>query len=239
MKKIFLSLFFLSLMISCASQRNEPKAGNELGNRLGEALLDFIKDHRRSASDAEINQKIKKREELPTPSVVAVYFQSPEPAEEQKWRWSRSDKDLIIKTIHDQRGNKISRVFELINTGAAHEDLKNLRLMAAQQGADALLTIQGAAATDTDANGWAVTYLAFLPAFFVRGSDVHGQFVAQALLWDVRNSVVHLGVESEGDWSTSRPFFFRQKERVINKSKEASMRNLSERLGQQLKATQL
>lgn len=106
--------------------------------------------------------------------------------------------------------------------------------MAAQQGADTLLLVRGASQMEGGLNAKALSYIALVPMFFVEGNNVQSSFVTQAVLWDVRKPFVHLGVETEGDWSMERPLVFRQKERALTKSKEESLHSLSRKLNSEM-----
>ena len=83
--------------------------------------------------------------------------------------------------------------------------LKSLRILASQQGADALLLIQGMSEVETKTNEWAATYVALLPVFFVKRNKVEGTFLTQTVLWNVKGPYVHLGGQSEGEFSQKRP----------------------------------
>ena len=87
---------------------------------------------------------------------------------------------------------------------------------------------------ETNANGVALFYIALVPMLFANGNDVRSAFVTQAVLWDVRNSYVHLGTQSEGDWDMKRPLAFRQNGRALEKAKKESLLQLQKRLSLQL-----
>ncbi len=219
-------LFFLSLVLftGCASRKS---TADKRGMVLVEKVFDIWKDLAKKQSDASASEASFKRAELPKTFRLAVAFTHPE-NKGQEWRWKRSEKDHILSML--ERSKKTSRVFELINTSLGLEDQKDLRTMAAQQGADALLIVRGISEVDTDLNAKALSYLAVLPMLFVEGNDVKSTFISQAVLWDLRGPAVHLGVETEGVWEMERPLLFNQRRRAVEKSKELAVRDLEAKL---------
>lgn len=226
-KTLIVLLFFLST--GCATVTN-AKIKNDIAKRL----FDLFDRHTSELSDNQIASVADKRRELSKPFELAVYFKNP--TEKDNWRWTANDRQEILTTL---AGNQklIRRTFELINTSGKAEDLKSIRMMAAEQGADAVLIIQGAGEVKTEANGLAATYIALVPMLFVNGNNVKSGFVTQAVMWDVRQSYVHMGVQSEGDWNMKRPLAFRQKDRALDKAKEESLSRLEKQLESRINRT--
>lgn len=212
----------LLLFTSCATVTN-AKIKNDVAKRL----FDLFDRHTSELSDKQIASVADRRPELPRPFNLAVYFK--QPSKKENWSWNQKDRNDILSALSGRK-DVIRKSFELINTGGGTEDLKSLRLMAAQQGADAVLIVQGAGKVRTDANGLAVSYVAIVPMLFANGNDVKSGFVTQAVLWDVRHSVVHAGLQGEGDWNMKRPLVFRQNERALSKAKEESIEQLEKEL---------
>lgn len=223
--KFMTIIFFLLLGTSCAVA---PK--DKMKNDIAKRLFELFDRHTAGLSDNQIAAVRDKRPELPKPFNMAVYFKQPD--KKADWRWTREDKDGVLRTVGSKKSVKYA--FELINTSGKDEELESLRMMSAQQGADALLVIQGVGEVETDANGLALSYIALVPMLFANGNDVESAFVTQAVLWDVRNAYVHLGTQSEGDWLMKRPLAFRQKDRALEKAKEESLQQLQKRLSMQL-----
>lgn len=217
------------LFTACASQ--EEKQDREIVQRFFD-LFEEVKDV--AFQETGLADRItKKRTPLPEKFRMAVAFMAPHrKSSSETWSWTQADKDHVLNKLEVRGGNKMGKIFELIDTGA-EKNLKGLRLMAAQQGADALLLIQGAARVKTDLNPWSLTYLAILPTLFVEGNDVHSEFITQAVLWDVKGPYVHLGAKSEGDWTSQRPLVFRQIPRVVRKAKEEALISLTEKLNKE------
>jgi hypothetical protein len=222
MKNIIFVLVFV-LIQSCASKKEEPSFAHR--------IFGLFEDFSKTVTEEHLKTSPSERPVLPKAYHVAVYFKKPEGKAKspQEWKWTQEDKDQIMSAIKSKK-TKIGKVFELLELGAEKMDAKSLRIMASQQGADALLIVQGVSQVESDPNGMALTYLVIVPAFFVNGNHVDGSFVTQAVLWDVQDPYVHMGVQNEGDYSHNRPLVFRQIPRVIEKSKEESLNGLTAKL---------
>lgn len=223
----FLTSLLLILSVSCSSSSNE-KLKNEITQRLFDLWDRSIAD----VNDSQVAKIADKNIELKRPFEMAIYFKQPDAKE--NWRWNRQDKQQLLEKMAADK-KIVKRSFELINTGDT-EDIKALRTMAAQQGADALLILQGKAEVESDLNGASLSYIVLVPMLFAPGNDVHSAFITQAVMWDVRNSVVHMGMETEGDWQMKRPLLFKQKDRAINKAKEESLTQLQLQLSRQVES---
>lgn len=150
--------------------------------------------------DKEIEKAYNKKPLLPKPFKLAVFFKSPKSLNRQEpaWRWSDEDKDLLGSAVAELKAKGIvSDVFPIVSSVVADEDLKSLRLAAAQHGADALLIIGGAGEIDRYINKWGWSYALLLPAFLVPGSEADTLFVANAAMFDVKNEYLYLTAEAE------------------------------------------
>lgn len=227
MKKITTALVLLLLASSCASKKPKEDTGMVFAEKVFDIWKEFTnKELKKTDDDIVIT-----RTALPRSFNVAVYFMDNKD-KNQNWSWSREEKDLITTTL--EKNDKAGNVFELINTTNKDPDLKALRYMAAQQGADALMLVRGVAGTESQMNLKALSYLALLPMLFVEGNNIEGNFLAQAVLWDVRKPFVHLGLEAEGDWEMERPLAFKQRNRAVEKAKHEAISSLGNRLSNQL-----
>lgn len=229
MKSILIMLCLITLVCACSSKKQQE----EKGMVFAEKVFDIWKDFTKGQLEEQNSEIVINRTKLPDTYKMAVYFIDPED-KGQNWRWGRSEKNEILSTLEKKK--KPSQVFELINTTGKNNDLKALRYMAAQQGAEALLLIRGMAKVETDMNAKALSYIVVVPMLFVEGNTVSSTFVSQAVLWDVRSPFIHFGIETEGDWTMERPLAFRQKDRAIEKSKEEALDSLSQKLEKKLQA---
>jgi hypothetical protein len=227
MRTILIMLCLTTLFNACSSNKQQE----EKGMVFAEKVFDIWKDFTKSQLEDENSQIVINRTKLPASYKMAVYFINPE-NKNQNWRWDRSEKNEILSTI--EKKQKASQVFELINTTGKNNDLKALRYMAAQQGAEALLLIRGMAKVESNMNAKALSYIVLVPMLFVEGNNINSTFVSQAVLWDVRSAFIHFGVETEGNWSMERPLLFGQKERAIKKAKAEALSSLSQKLDSKL-----
>lgn len=221
-----LPLLLLLALTSCSTTKKEDKLKNEITQRLFDLWDKTIGD---SVSESKVASLADKKVELQKPFELAIYFKQPDKKED--WRWTREDKEFLQGKLAKNK-KIVKRSFELINT-AGTEDIKALRTMAAQQGADALLIVQGKAEVESNLNATGASYVLIVPTLFANGNTVTSAFVTQAVLWDVRESVVHLGSETEGEWKMKRPLFFKQEDRAVNKAKEESLLHLQQQISKQ------
>lgn len=221
------SLVLVFFLFGCASK--ETRQVN-----IAEKVFDLIKDYQKSFGEKETIALMDDRKQLDRPVRMAVYFTHTAKNRElsKNFNWTFEEKEKFIDAL--DKSPKISRVFELIRINGTDEDIRSLRLMAAQQGADTLLIVQGAYDVETNLNASALSYLLVLPVFFVKGNDVKGIFVAQALLWDVKTPIVHLGVQGEGVDVEKRPLAIRKPELVIENAREESLQILSRKINNEL-----
>lgn len=224
--RYILTLLLLIVLAGCSTTKKDDKLKNEITQRLFDLWDKTIGD---SVSDSKVASIANKKVELQRPFELAIYFKQPDKKEE--WRWTREDKEFLQEKLGSDE-KIVKRSFELINT-AGTEDIKALRTMAAQQGADALLIVQGKAEVESNLNATGASYVVLVPMLFANGNDITSAFVTQAVLWDVRDSVVHLGSETEGEWKMKRPLFFKQEDRAINKAKEESLLHLQQQISKQ------
>ncbi|MBA2404983.1 MAG: hypothetical protein H0V66_09450, partial [Bdellovibrionales bacterium] len=137
MKLTLMLVMMLIIGLGCASKE---KKSSEEGFVVVEKIFDLWKDFNKNQPGKESAEIEIKRAQLPKSFTTAVSFIRPE-AKNQDWRWTPEEKDKILSSLKvDPRAG---RNFELINTSGANADLRNLRTMAAQQGADALLIVKG------------------------------------------------------------------------------------------------
>ena len=223
MKYFFIFLF----IVSCASRQERQIT-------IAEKVFDLIKDYQMSFGEKQAIALLDERNQLDRPIRMAVYFTKALRNRDiaKNFNWTYDEKDQFIKAL--DKSPIISRVFELIRPRGTDEDIRTLRLLAAQQGADTLLMIQGAFDIETHLNASAISYLFVLPAFFVKGNEVKGTFISQALLWDVKSPIVHLGVQSEGKEEERRPIAFRNPEAIIEEARGESLEILSKKLNKEL-----
>lgn len=222
MIKIITHVLLLVVLSSCASKKD-----------LNQKVLILFDDYKKAIAESEVYRAAHEKPQLPKKFALAVHFKKPysKTKSKQVWDWTNKDKELVISAF--ENNPNIGRTFELIKTEKI-VDIRSLRLMAAQQGADALLEVEGLSDFRSDLNPSAISYLIILPVFFVNGNTVHGEFTIQAVLWNVERPFIHMGAQGDGDWEYKRPLAFRQPKRAIDKAKEESLNILHEKLKKQL-----
>ncbi|MGE3610860.1 MAG: hypothetical protein AB7I27_14810 [Bacteriovoracaceae bacterium] len=200
--------------------------------------MSAVDEYRKALAESEIYTTIHERPKLGSKINLGIFFRRPNAhlPSKQDWNWSEEDKNLITKEF--SLDNRIERVFELVDTERNH-DISSLRLMAAEQGADALLVVEGQSDVKSKLDYEALTYLVILPAFFIKGVEVEGEFVSQAVLWSVERPYIHFGLHSIGHWQHKRPLVFRNISKVIKKSKDEALRFLREKLHQEVKSQRI
>ncbi|HEY1078570.1 MAG TPA: hypothetical protein VGE46_00665 [Bdellovibrio sp.] len=187
------------------------------------------------ADDKEIAAALSKKPNLPKPFKVAVYFKRPAAgghnnpwAQSRSWTWDEQDKELLVDIAKDLKATGVvADVFPILDSFVTSEDLKALRLVAAQHGADALLLIGGAGTIDRYVNNWALSYVLVVPTLFVKGSEADTLFVTNAVMYDVRNEYLYFATEAESQTNEKySPVSSRSDKEILNEAKRASLLKL-------------
>lgn len=184
-------------------------------------------------TDEVIKSALEKKQEILTPFKLGIYF--PEYKyfaygthnNLNEWKWTREDKNKILKAITDMNNKDvISDTFIINDVISNTEKVQAIRLAAAQAGADKVLIINGIFDMDFYGNGLGFTYVLLVTAFFVPGTISHGLFMVNATLWDVREPIKYFSIETEGMSKQTRPKALIGKGKLINKSKAIALDNL-------------
>ena len=182
-------------------------------------------------TDAEIAKALTLKPQLPLPFTVGVYFKEPEAAYRYgapAWHWTDEDKEKILRTAEKlKEGGQVSKVFVISPSVVSGQDLKSIRLAAAQHGADALLVVSGAQDLDSYHNSWSWTYIAVVTALFVPANQVDALFLSRAALWDVRNQFLYMTAEAESTKSQTRPAASIDERKALSEAKQESLDKLS------------
>src|SRR5262249_301621 len=101
--------------------------------------------------------------------------------------------------------------------------MKELRLAAAQHGADALLVLKGAYQTDSYANPAAVLNLTIVGGYVIPASHRDTLFIVQVGLVDVRDGFLYPSHESEGEGSIVRPTFIIEEKDAVEQAKKKAI----------------
>jgi hypothetical protein len=222
-KRIFI-LSAILLITGCASSRGFNR----------DALREQL-NGKSEVSDRD-NSKMAPKLQLAKPFKVGIYFQEPsDQGEEKLWNWSDADKKKILSGVEKIKNNvAISKVFMISPSVASGTDLKSLRKVAAQEGADALIVVSAVNDVDQYTTDWAWTYVALFPALFVPASVSDVLFISRAAMWDVRNEFLYLTAESEVLINRKYPAVFRQDKKQTADAKNDSLNGLQTELEKRL-----
>lgn len=191
-------------------------------------------------TDTEIAKTLALKAQLPRPFRLAVLFAEPATAyrgSSAKWRWTEEEKANFLKLADSLKtSGEVSDVAVLngdVLLGAA--SLRETRLAAARQGADALLVVTGVKDVDSYANDWAWTYLALAPMLFVPGTQTDVLVLARASLWDVRNEFLYMSAEGEAVEKSTKPLMLANDQALTEKAKTQAVAKLSDEIQTQIK----
>lgn len=212
-------------------------AGASKGFDRGALRREIQIGERAQVSDAEIAAALARQPQLPPRFRVGVYVRDPEKHWGMDWQWTADDKDRLLRAVTQLVPEGILGDAFFVNPLTLQgNDLRALRLAAAQHGADALLVVAGASDLDTYMNNWAVTYWLIRPALFVPGSTSDALFVARAAMWDVRNEFLYLTAEAESTGSQRRPAAFTDRRGLIDATRRESVDLLAAEISKRLRA---
>lgn len=192
--------------------------------------------------DQDIKDAYNKKSNLPKPFKLGVYFKSPKNTHGgTQWRWSEQDKSLLEEIGAELKAaGVVSSVFPIVGSLVTQEDLKSLRLVAAQHQADALLIVSGATQIDRYINNWGWSYILLLPTLFVPGSKADTIFLSNASMWDVKNGFLYLTAETEATSSeTYIAAFGKNDKELVNDAKTESLIKLKVELAKMVKGSKL
>lgn len=216
-----LALGFSLLQLGCMSKSKGFNRG-ELKNQIGVEKPVY--------DDKDIKAAFSKSANLPKPFKLAVYFKTPSAQGLNKnWRWTEQDKTRLIDDLGKELKSQglVSGIFPLIDPLVSDEDIRSLRMVAAQHQADALLVVGGAGEIDRSLNNWGWTYAFLLPTLFVPGSKADTLFMTYASLWDVRNEYLYLSAEAEATTQNTYVAAFGQKDKeLVEQAKTESLDRL-------------
>jgi hypothetical protein len=170
-----------------------------------DALRERLNDGTLQSPDAAIAEARGLKPQLRFPCRIAVYLK---PANGRDWHWTPEDRaamDLWAATL--KKEGIAADVFPLPEMLSGKGEVKDLRLAAAQCGADALFVIHAAAQTDSYKNFAAVFNLTIVGGYVVPASHKDTLFAIEGVLFDVENGYIYTGVQAEGVGKILRPTF--------------------------------
>lgn len=170
------------------------------------ALQERLNDGTLQMPDEAIAAARSTKPQLRLPCRIAVYLK---PGDNHSgWRWTPEDKAAMETwAVALKKEGIATAVFPLPDMLAGKGEVKELRLAAAQCGADVLFVIHGAAQTDSYLNAAAVANLTVVGGYVVPASHRDSLFMMEGCLLDVDNGYVYTGVQAEGVGKVVRPTF--------------------------------
>jgi hypothetical protein len=185
-------------------------------------LKQGLGDEPRAVTDQDIRTALAQQPQLKFPFKLAV---------ELRWggcyecggAWREEDKQEIMSW--GQRLKESGLVSEMFIVPDVFEkkDLKDIRLAAAQQGADAVLVVRSVNGTDEYLNPASFLYITIVGAWIVPGSDVDALVMLRGAMWDVGNSYLYVAVESEGESHLVKPSMLLDKSEAIDAAKKNAL----------------
>lgn len=170
-----------------------------------DALRERLNDGTLQINDKAIAEARELRPQLKLPCRVALYLKPPH---DRDWRWTPEDKAQLEALAQALKHEGVaSDVIPLPELLAGKGETKDLRLAAAQCGADVLYVVHGAAQTDSYKNFASVLNLTVVGGYVVPGSHRDTLFMIEGVLIDVDNGYVYAGVQAEGVGKIVRPTF--------------------------------
>lgn len=180
--------------------------------------------------DTAVAAELARRPQLPENPRVAVAFTAPvAPTEEgDAWRWQFAERQTVVKSGDGATGLTLFSLVDAPRDGS----FGALRAAAAQQGADAVLSVDGRVEERTEGNAWSVTYALLLPILFAPALELETIFTTRATMRDVRNGYVYLSAESEAAVTQQRAHVSMNRRSAREESRAEAIKELASELKQ-------
>jgi len=139
--------------------------------------------------------------------------------------WTPKDRHEMEAWAHTLREEGIaSDVIFMSKMFMAGDSLKDLRAAAARYGADALLLIKGAAATESRTNALAIFNLTVVGGYIMPASERYTLYLMEGGLIDVNNGYLYASMEAEGEGSKLAPTFTIENKDAVERAKQAALK---------------
>lgn len=194
------------------------------------ALRERLAGEPAEVDDEAIREALALSPQLRFPFRMAVKVLAPEPPGYVDWsrhpalEWTGGDREALLAGLAPLvEEGIVSEVAFVSGVYPVAEDLKSLRLAAAEQGADAILVVRGAAQVDRYVNPLAVLNLLIVPMYVVPASHRDALVMIEGGLWDVRNGYLYAGASAEGEGARVAPTAVIETEWAIEDAREAAL----------------
>jgi rhombotail lipoprotein len=199
-----------------------------------DALRERLNDGTLQSPDAAIVEARTLKPQLRFPCRIAVHLK---PSNDRNWRWTPEDKAAMEQWATALKAEGIATdVFPLPELLAGKGEAKELRLAAAQCGADVLFVIHGAAQTDSYKNFAAVLNLTVVGGYVIPASHKDSLFMMEGVLLDVDNGYIYTGVQAEGVGKIVRPTFVIEEKDAIAQAKTKAVAQFGEEVLKRMRA---
>lgn len=172
---------------------------------------------------------------LSTPFKLAVYLKSTG-YRNRPFDWTDADRDLLRTWEKMLRSEGIlSEAWFLPASSVQGKQVRDLRLVAARYGADALLIIDGAAAVDRYNNRSAFWYWTIIGVYAADGTHSDALCLIVGTLWDVKRPALYFTEETEGQAQQVGPATLVEDKDSIEQAKKNALDALAKRVVEQLR----
>jgi len=184
--------------------------------------------------DEEIAKVSLLRPQLTFPCRIAVYLPP-----SVNGQWTSKERDFVEAWANSLKQEGIAAdmflMSDILTHGASTDSskgptLKDLRVVAAKHGANALLVIQGDCEVASYQNPAAVFNLTVVGGYLVPGSHRDALITLHGALVDVGNGFLYASIESQGEGKILRPTFIVQDKPAIDKAKTKALENFGPEL---------
>jgi hypothetical protein len=198
-----------------------------------DALTARFQNEGQVVTDEEITKIRALKPQLNFPCKIAVYMADENPS----WRWTQQDKLELegwAKGLVDAGiASDIFFISEMFTD--KQPSLQSLRVASAKYGADALLTVRGAAQVDSYLNPAAVLNVTVVGGFVIPTHHRDALFMIRGALVDVGNGYLYATAESESVGKIIRPYFLVEDKDAIDKAKTMALPDFGSEMSKRIR----
>lgn len=214
----------------CSSGFNRGRLESELKNGSYEVRVEPT-PHTVTADD--INKARERRGQLRFPFRLAIRLLGDNQA--AGFRWNQQDRDLVGEWERTLKNRGVISDLVVMNDATRRGDSpEQIRLAAAEHGADAVLLLRAANDVDEYVNPFATFYLTIIGLWMAPGSHIDALVMLDGTVIDVGNGFLYAAVQSEGEGSTFGPKAIIERRDAIDQAKTVALKELGATLTDEL-----
>jgi hypothetical protein len=199
-----------------------------------DALRERLNDGMLPPPDATAAGPGEPKPKLQFPCRIAVYLK---PSGDRDWHWTPAEEALVgVWADAIKKSGVVADVFPLPDVPAGKGEINELRLAAAQSGADTLLVVRGVSETLRHANPLSALNLTVIGGFVLPGSSRYSLFLLDGVLMDVNTGHVYAEIRSEGKGQVVRPTFLIKNEDAVVMAKTGAIKQFSSEMPNRVRA---